>query len=119
MIFMATKDEVYQNRRKMHLTRLAKPRNYDQAFLIEAEGRDENGNPYPIPTTIRVQKNYGLYVLDQDCGHLTEDNQCAIYEDRSRPKACATVEVGSEICLRSRAAFASEIIANQSGKEAI
>lgn len=99
-----TENEVYDNRRKMNLERVVKARNYPQSFLIEAEGFDESGKKVPVMTQMELPARHGLYLLKEDCGHLTDENQCGIYEDRARPKACGNYPVGSAACLGARQA---------------
>lgn len=50
-----------------------------------------------------IPAGLGIYEMQQDCGYLTEDSQCAIYDDPNRPQACASMEVESISCLVVRA----------------
>jgi Fe-S-cluster containining protein len=45
---------------------------------------------------------YDYGELMQDCGNITPDNTCTIYDSPNRPRACATFEVGSLACLTAR-----------------
>ena len=70
----------------MQLARQLKARSYPQGIALLAEGFDEQGNKIPIPMPIRVPAFYGLYLLAEDCGHLTPDHKCDIYGKRERPR---------------------------------
>ena len=48
---------------------------------------------------------HGLYFLEEDCGHLTEDHRCGIWGSPQRPATCSTFETGSVECRLARAAF--------------
>jgi hypothetical protein len=104
MIVMS-REEVKNNQRKMRLKKVAGILPFDQSYLMEAEGRDEAGRAIPIPTVLNVPAGYGAYILTADCGNLTADNQCVIYDSPERPAACAALKVGDEQCLAARAAF--------------
>ena len=98
-----THDEAYRNRRQMDLRAVVKPKPMPQVMTIQSEHIDESGRRVPVPTQIRLPHYYGFYILQADCGHLTEDNRCDIYE--TRPRACREYEVGSTACLDARAVF--------------
>lgn len=97
------KDEAYRNRRTMSLGTLARERKYPQLFAIAAEVIDEEGKRAKQMQPMRIPANYGFYLLLEDCGNLTEDNKCGVYD--RRPGACAQYEVGSQACLDARAMF--------------
>lgn len=40
--------------------------------------------------------------LQVDCGNLTPDNRCGIFDSPYRPQACINFEPGSEACMYSR-----------------
>lgn len=100
-----TEHEAYTNKRQMKLTRILKARNYPQPIAVPAEGFDENGKRVPISTSMSVAPHHGLYIMEEDCGHLTEDNRCGIYDSPDRPRACIEYKVGSVSCLDARQAF--------------
>lgn len=99
-----TEHEAYMNKRKMNLVRQLKARPQPQSILVEAEGFNETGKRIPVPTPMIVPAYHGLYLLLEDCGHLTADSKCGIYGSSDRPRACAAYEVGSSACLDARKA---------------
>lgn len=99
-----TEREAYENKRKMSLERIVKARRYPQQIVIQAEGFDESGKRIPVPTPMTITRDHGLYSLMEDCGHLTPDNKCEIYDSPQRPQACRNYEVGSTACLGARQA---------------
>ena len=99
-----TQDEVYRNRRNMNLEIVVKPKRYAQAVNLPAEQVDKvTGARVKVPERIPVKSNYGFYLLLSDCGNLTPDSRCAVYDQR--PQACREYELGSEACLNARAVF--------------
>lgn len=97
-----TEREAYENRHQMTLSRLVEARRRQQQVIIQAEGFDADGRRVAVPTLMRISRDHGLYALTEDCGHLTDDNRCGIYENR--PQACRNYEVGSAACLGARQA---------------
>src|SRR5665213_202316 len=91
-----THDEVYRNKQKMELHQVYKERKYPQEVPVPVEKFDSSGRHRAI-VKMHIPARYGLYVLTNDCGNLTEDNQCGVYEER--PRACRDYEVGSTACL--------------------
>ena len=103
-ILQLTEREAYMNRRKMNLVRQVKARRYPQQVIVQAEGFNDEGERIPIPTPMTIGRDYGLYLLPEDCGHLTDDNKCGVYGERTRPRACLNYEVGGSACLGARQA---------------
>lgn len=97
------KDETYRHRRAMTTKVLLRPKDYPQQYPIDQEVLDKSGNRGKQRVMMPVPRNYGLHILLTDCGNLTDDYRCGVYEDR--PGACVNYEVGSEPCLAARAAF--------------
>lgn len=100
-----TDAEVRRNTSWMDLQMVVAPQPTEQHFIIGAEGTDEAGNAYPVPVPMTVLPDHGLYILKKDCGHLTPDHRCDVYDDPQRPAACDAFPVGSTECLLARAAF--------------
>jgi len=103
-----TEHEAYMNKREMALERVVKARKYTQTVIFDAEGFDESGRRIPVKTPMVIGLDYGLYLLTEDCGHLTEDNRCGIYDSPNRPRVCGEYEVGAAACLAARQAFGVE-----------
>lgn len=87
----------------MALKPMYKERDYTQKVPILQEYTDANGQRRPRPVMMRLPAFYGLYILTEDCGNLTEDNKCGVYE--KRPEACRDYEMGSQDCLDARSVF--------------
>lgn len=98
-----SRDEVYRNKRKMALHRLYKEQKYPQSVPIPMETFSSTGVRQKEIVSMPIPADYGLYILLEDCGNLTEDGRCAVYEDR--PRACRDYEVGATACQDARAAF--------------
>ena len=99
-----TDREAYNNKRKMMLERVVKSKKFRQAVQIRAEGFTDSGELVPVPTVMSIGAGYGLYLMQEDCGHLTPENECGIWGSPQRPRACENYEVGSEACLEARQA---------------
>ena len=114
LITMAS-GEVDSHQEAMNLQLLADEQLEDIQVEIGLKTSDRNGNKLgAIPLFImNVPARRSLHIFAKDCGYIEPDNSCAIYEDPSRPEACATVKVESDECLRARATYAPEIIARQ------
>ncbi len=52
-----------------------------------------------------IPAGWGVFRLVQDCGNLTSENMCRVYDQESpvRPGVCESFEVGSVACLILRA----------------
>jgi len=59
-----------------------------------------------------IPPGFGQFQLIEDCGQLTDENQCGIYE--RKPEACNNLEPGTIPCLiiRARAGYEDEMPAN-------
>lgn len=53
-----------------------------------------------------IPAGIGQYVFKKDCGNLTEDNRCGVYDQVSpvKPSSCSSFEEGGLACLIIRAA---------------
>ncbi len=100
---MLEHDEAYRNRRSMSLGTLVKERNRPQLVGVPVEIIDADGRRGREVRPMRLPPKTGFYLLLEDCGNLTEDNMCGVYEER--PNACANYQVGSQECLDARAVF--------------
>lgn len=87
--------EFQLHRAAMKLRAIVKARNHPQKAMLFPENSP--------PVIQELPAGVGLYSMGQDCARIDANNGCSIYDDPSRPKACANYQVGSEQCLIARA----------------
>ncbi len=88
-----TPSERFRHGAKMQLTVKVEPVDYDR----EIPPLSSEEPAQLIPAAV------GIYEFDKDCGYLTPDSKCTIYESPTKPLACDTLEPGSIACLIVRA----------------
>lgn len=87
--------EVLLNSIKMRREVLAEPHAVEREISMPASA-DSPAFIAVIPAKMEVS------ILTEDCGNLTSDARCAIYDAPHRPQACPELIPGSEACMRIR-----------------